>query len=93
MYRDLGSGGANQVGVVLEYETAASGQLQMLPLAASPRLRPVLRSRTRRLATPVNRLDVIGAGNFARTMLLPHLKGLVYLLARWSTAPPSVPTM
>ena len=27
-----------------------------------------------RLATPVTRVDVIGAGNFARTMLLPHLK-------------------
>jgi predicted dehydrogenase len=27
-----------------------------------------------RIASPVGRLDVIGAGNFARTMLLPHLK-------------------
>ena len=30
---------------------------------------------TLRLTTPVARVDVIGAGNFARTMLLPHLKG------------------
>jgi predicted dehydrogenase len=29
---------------------------------------------SRRLNTPVSRVDVIGAGNFARTMLLPHLK-------------------
>ncbi len=29
---------------------------------------------TGRIASPVTRLDVIGAGNFARTMLLPHLK-------------------
>ena len=27
-----------------------------------------------RIASPVTRVDVIGAGNFARTMLLPHLK-------------------
>jgi predicted dehydrogenase/threonine dehydrogenase-like Zn-dependent dehydrogenase len=27
-----------------------------------------------RIASPVSRVDVIGAGNFARTMLLPHLK-------------------
>jgi threonine dehydrogenase-like Zn-dependent dehydrogenase len=31
----------------------------------------------RKLATPVSHVDVIGAGNFARTMLLPHLKGQV----------------
>ncbi len=76
VYRDLGSGG-NQVGVVLEYETTAAGQVQSSPLAASPLLRSDLRSRSPRLAAPVSRLDVIGAGNFARTMLLPHLKGLV----------------
>jgi len=33
----------------------------------------------RKLDHPVARLDVIGAGNFARSMLLPHLKGLVPL--------------
>ena len=32
-----------------------------------------------RLTTPVARVDVIGAGNFARTMLLPHLKGRIPL--------------
>lgn len=30
-----------------------------------------------RLESPVTRLDVIGAGNFARTMLLPHLEGRI----------------
>ena len=34
---------------------------------------------TLRLTTPVARVDVIGAGNFARTMLLPHLKGRIPL--------------
>ena len=45
--------------------------------AAAPRwtaTKPVLR-----LAAPVTRVDVIGAGNFARTMLLPHLKDRVPL--------------
>ena len=32
-----------------------------------------------RLSAPVSRVDVIGAGNFARTMLLPHLKNRVRL--------------
>lgn len=32
-----------------------------------------------RLTAPVSRIDVIGAGNFARTMLLPHLKDRVPL--------------
>lgn len=32
-----------------------------------------------RLDQPVSRIDVIGAGNFARTMLLPHLKDRVAL--------------
>jgi predicted dehydrogenase/threonine dehydrogenase-like Zn-dependent dehydrogenase len=76
VYRDLGAGG-NQVGVVLEYETPAADQVQRSPLPASPLQRSDLRSRGSRLAAPVSRLDVIGAGNFARTMLLPHLKGLV----------------
>ena len=35
------------------------------------------RSKPAKLAAPAPRLDVIGAGNFARTMLLPHLKGKI----------------
>jgi predicted dehydrogenase/threonine dehydrogenase-like Zn-dependent dehydrogenase len=41
------------------------------PLPAQP--------AARKLDAPISRLDAIGAGNFARTMLLPHLKGLVPL--------------
>lgn len=33
----------------------------------------------RRIDPPVSRVDVIGAGNFARTMLLPHLKDRIPL--------------
>jgi predicted dehydrogenase len=42
--------------------------------AASPTDSPRLQ-----LEAPVQRVDVIGAGNFARTMLLPHLKDRVSL--------------
>lgn len=35
---------------------------------------PALARGQGRISAPVSRLDVIGAGNFARTMLLPHLK-------------------
>jgi predicted dehydrogenase/threonine dehydrogenase-like Zn-dependent dehydrogenase len=44
--------------------------------AASP---PPAATAARRLDTPVSRVDVIGAGNFARTMLLPHLKDRIPL--------------
>jgi hypothetical protein len=36
-------------------------------------------SGPQKLATPVSHVDVIGAGNFARTMLLPHLKDQIAL--------------
>ncbi|MHC1763037.1 MAG: Gfo/Idh/MocA family oxidoreductase [Verrucomicrobiia bacterium] len=39
--------------------------------------KPSLLRGAGKIPTPVNRLDVIGAGNFARTMLLPHLKDKV----------------
>jgi predicted dehydrogenase/threonine dehydrogenase-like Zn-dependent dehydrogenase len=77
VYQDLlGQDGAH-VGVVLEYGTeekhSASGVFRDISLdqpIAAPFSRPV---------KPVIRLDVIGAGNFARTMLLPHLKGRIAL--------------
>ena len=63
---------------MLEYETAADGQIQSPPVAAyAPSSNRSSGADTPRLPAPVSRLDVIGAGNFARTMLLPHLKGLV----------------
>jgi len=73
----LGPAAAGEAGVVLEYETPAKADptpstvvfarptLVALSTAAAPL----------RLDQSVERLDVIGAGNFARTMLLPHLKG------------------
>lgn len=71
VYRDLLSGQGNAVGVVLEYEAGERPSPTVLPAAGNgsqPFRNPAV-SRTE----PISRLDVIGAGNFARTMLLPHL--------------------
>jgi predicted dehydrogenase/threonine dehydrogenase-like Zn-dependent dehydrogenase len=69
----IGASAAGEAGVVLEYDAdvapvappPARPTLVALPTAAAPL----------RLNQAVSRVDVIGAGNFARTMLLPHLKG------------------
>lgn len=66
----LGPGAAKEVGVVLEYPNAERSTLNVQRSTSSG---APGRSVTR-LPAAVSRLDVIGAGNFARTMLLPHLK-------------------
>jgi predicted dehydrogenase len=83
VYQDLMQEGAKDVGVVLEYEeeSVASGRLPVVSPAGQPRVAEG-RQRTTddgRRTEAVSRLDVIGAGNFARTMLLPHLKGQIAL--------------
>lgn len=85
VYQDLlGEGGAREVGVVLEYGPASTpspasghGPEPGRPAAAVSVAGSA--AGRQRLAAPVTRVDVIGAGNFARTMLLPHLKGQVPL--------------
>jgi predicted dehydrogenase/threonine dehydrogenase-like Zn-dependent dehydrogenase len=77
VYGDLlGDGGSREVGVLLEYPMGAEPRK---PLAAEPAPTHPLPTAARPsvLDPPVRRLDVVGAGNFARTMLLPHLKGKV----------------
>jgi predicted dehydrogenase len=79
VYHDLlGEAAASEVGVLLEYERDAECQISSLkpkgPLAL-PNSKP--ETRNPKLSAPVSRLDVIGAGNFARTMLLPHLQGQI----------------
>ena len=74
----LGEGAAKEVGVVLEYEgsnqySVISNQSREAQAAGPSRLN----ADYCLLNTPVARLDVIGAGNFARTMLLPHLQGRI----------------
>jgi predicted dehydrogenase/threonine dehydrogenase-like Zn-dependent dehydrogenase len=78
--RLLGADGASEVGVVLEYaddgaevHEHAEARRPAPSAAPAPRALPV----PDRLEQKITRLDVIGAGNFARTMLLPHLKGKV----------------
>ena len=73
----LGPAAAAEAGVVLEYETPATADAK--PATLTP-TRPTLVAlgtavAPARLDKAVERVDVIGAGNFARTMLLPHLKG------------------
>jgi predicted dehydrogenase/threonine dehydrogenase-like Zn-dependent dehydrogenase len=77
VYRELVSGESNDVGVILEYGTS---HLETPPPSEIRGDLPLERKReSTRLDLPVGRVDAIGAGNFARTMLLPHLKGRVSL--------------
>jgi predicted dehydrogenase/threonine dehydrogenase-like Zn-dependent dehydrogenase len=75
----MGEGGAAEAGVILEYGEVARD-------IEAPRSSPAARLAlvepsppAQRLDVPVTHIDVIGAGNFARTMLLPHLKDRVPL--------------
>jgi predicted dehydrogenase/threonine dehydrogenase-like Zn-dependent dehydrogenase len=73
----MGEGAATEAGVILEY---AAAPRDTEPAAAPPHLALVqTATRARQLEGPVSRVDVIGAGNFARTMLLPHLQERVPL--------------
>jgi len=79
VYQDLMREGSEEVGVVLEYDSVVSGAL---PVVSQPERPGAPASKQRatndgKQSTAVARLDVIGAGNFARTMLLPHLKGQI----------------
>ena len=75
VYRDLLSDSGRDVGVVLEY----GGSAAVAPRVSSevPHSAFVGQGveKELKLSSAVSRLDVIGAGNFARTMLLPHLQG------------------
>ncbi|MBI5388705.1 MAG: bi-domain-containing oxidoreductase [Verrucomicrobia bacterium] len=82
VYRDLLADGTKDVGVVLEYgEADAFVQSPKFKVQNSPVAGEGADFKSDisnlKLSTPINRLDVIGAGNFARTMLLPHLKGRI----------------
>src|SRR2546422_399889 len=76
VYQDLMHEGAKDIGVVLEYPSTECGAWRAESSQATPTpANPKSEIRNPKLITPVSRLHVIGAGNFARTMLLPHLKG------------------
>ncbi len=77
VYNDLMQQGNADIGVVLEYgapvPASASASVPAPALRASSASQDATASL--RLASGIQSLDVIGAGNFARTMLLPHVKG------------------
>jgi predicted dehydrogenase/threonine dehydrogenase-like Zn-dependent dehydrogenase len=78
VYQSLAAGGTD-IGIVLEYpgvEDGSKGEVQGANIAELA-TKTEFKSSPVKLAAPVLRLDVIGAGNFARTMLLPHLKGQI----------------
>lgn len=77
VYDELMRDGNADIGVVLEYERIADCGLQ---IADSEKAKPFTAAIQSEIRNPKSEiLDVIGAGNFARTMLLPHLKGKIAL--------------
>jgi predicted dehydrogenase/threonine dehydrogenase-like Zn-dependent dehydrogenase len=83
VYNELMQAANADIGVVLSYESG-DGRWQMADgqtVAAASHNEPHSPSSIFHLpsSAAVGRLDVIGAGNFARTMLLPHLKGRIAL--------------
>lgn len=66
-----------EMGVVIKY---CASSPETLPSIACERSAPTSLSTTSQLISePCSQLDVIGAGNFVRTMLMPHLKGKITL--------------
>lgn len=71
VYDDLMRNGTGEIGVVLEYAPMPLGMVDSRGMQRPP---PEVR-RSANGKSPAAVLDVIGAGNFVRTMLLPHVKG------------------
>lgn len=72
VYQTLASS-TNDIGIVLEYpDQPAESTSQKIESDSSGPV--VTNARPQKLSAPVEYVDVIGAGNFARTMLLPKLK-------------------
>lgn len=66
----------SEMGVVIEYCSSGFSRSGEVTLALRPELPDRLKAE---LQNSVSTLDVIGAGNFVRTMLLPHVKGKMAL--------------
>jgi predicted dehydrogenase/threonine dehydrogenase-like Zn-dependent dehydrogenase len=69
VYSELTQAGNADIGVVLEYGTVGSPKSEV----RSPNAKMEKVAETKH-SVSVERVHVLGAGNFARTMLLPHLK-------------------
>ena len=76
VYRELGEGTSADVGVVIEYGGPAAQEMGDGSSKMGTGAGSELKSQISNLKSPVEAVDVIGAGNFARTMLLPHLGNL-----------------
>ncbi len=74
VYDELTKPDCSDIGVVLQYEVAGASSPQAQQPSASPNAQEF---RSAKNSTPIDKLDVVGAGNFARTMLLPALRGNV----------------
>lgn len=72
VYQELTQQGNKDIGVVLEY-----GSPKGSPGVTTLELPQIKNQIQRGKTTAVGRLHILGAGNFARTMLLPHLQGKV----------------
>jgi threonine dehydrogenase-like Zn-dependent dehydrogenase len=77
VYDELMREGNADIGVVLEYGKGEKSEVRSERVMAQAS--QTIPSHVSRLTSHVSRLDVVGAGNFARTMLLPHVKGRVEL--------------
>ena len=66
----------HEIGVVIDYPESGPVMAERLDEPAKLVLEP---SPSQTFASPCQSLDVIGAGNFVRTMLLPHLRGQIRL--------------
>lgn len=66
----------SELGVLIEYCSPGFSRSGEAKLESAPEFPDRLKAE---LKNSIGSLDVIGAGNFARTMLLPHLKGKITL--------------
>ena len=64
----------SELGVLIEYCSPGFSRSGAEKLESAPEFPDCLKAELRK---SIGTLDVIGAGNFARTMLLPHLKGKI----------------
>src|SRR3984893_13472288 len=79
VYDDLIRGDRSDIGVVIEYTADTVEDANHYGSSSPTGRASAPLSSGLRVTQLVERVDVIGAGNFARTMLLPHLKGRVPL--------------
>lgn len=76
VYNELAASASSDIGVVLEYEASPAGPSPALPTRITADISPGAEGQ---LPRAIEHLDVIGAGNFTKTMLLPHLKDRIRL--------------